>query len=234
MTEHAAQAQPSFVLPMATAVERYRLMQVEAILNTEYEVTQNLAPIEHCLRHSKDADVTADLLNLPAPIRALAVERLQAALQGGRIEEIYGLRGGVLCVLLPATSPALDRAFTAVAQEIDGAPSRHAFSELANELFSGLTPGQVWAGTGKLEMQLADLILPQLWEQTRELSFPTPGAANGEWLSRLRLWSYNPAPVSNWRGRVVDLIQLERNQNLRKRLTFAEELGLQVDFQLSE
>lgn len=191
-------------------------------------------PLEHCLLTSKDPHATAALLKLPEPIQAVAAEQLQRALQGGALAEVYGLRGGVLSILLPATSPGLDRAYAAVEAEVDGAPSVQEFTERSNELFAGLTPGQVWAGTGKLEMQLADLILPQLWEQTREMSFPTPGAANAEWLSRMRLWSYNPAPVTNWRGRVVDLVIVERNQNLKKRLAWAETLGLQIDFQLTD
>jgi len=220
--------QVSFVLPTSTAVARYMQLKVESVLNTPYQVTDELTPYEHVLTVSHDAKVTADLLNLPEQQAEIAIDLLEEALDGGAIEDAYGLRGGVLNVLLPMASEDLDLGLDAVLDEEDGAPTIDKFANTPNELFSSLTPAQVWVGTGPIEAQLADALLPRLWAETRELSFPTPGAANAEWLSRLRLWSYNPA--GGGRGRVIDLIVAERNMLLEKRVTICHERGIDIEF----
>lgn len=228
MTDNAQLQQATFVLPTSTAVARYMQMKVEAILNTEYQVTEGKTPFEHVLTISQDPRVTADLLNLPEQQAEIAVDLLEEALDGGAIEDAYGLRGGILNILLPMASEDLDLGLTPVLDEEEGAPAIDKFANTPNELFSSLTPAQVWVGTGPIEMQIADAYLPRLWAETRELSFPTPGAANGEWLSRLRLWSYNPA--GGGRGRIVDVIVAERNLLLERRVTICHERGIDIEF----
>ncbi|MBH24505.1 MAG: hypothetical protein CMH57_08645 [Myxococcales bacterium] len=226
----AQQAEAPFVLPTQVAVARYLQMKVESILNTPYQVTGEMSPVAHCLQESGDAEETAELLNLPEDQHEIAIDLLEDALEGGDLEEVYGLRGGALNILMPMAHEEQDRVLYAIEEELEGAPELSAFLHAPNELFSALTPAEVWVGTGKIEMALADLFLRQSWLELKEKSFPAPGAANTEWLSRLRLWSYNPAQVQNYRGRVVDLIKQERRENLASRVEWSEARGIDVMF----
>lgn len=221
----------AFVLPTQIAVHRYQQMRVEAILNTPYQVTNEKTPLVYLLEEGKQIEEVIGLLELNDDDAELAQDLLEDVSKGGDIDEIYGPRGGVLNVLLPTTSPDMDLTWQKVQKGEEGAPSAEAFTVLPNELFSGLTPGQVWAGTGRLEIQLADLFFKGLWEEEmKDKKFPTSGAANTEWLGRLRLWAYNPARVTNFRGRIVDLIQQERRENLIKRRELCDLLGLKCAF----
>lgn len=215
----------TFVLPTTIAVHRYQQMKVEAILNTPYQVTAEKTPMEYCLGGEAGAEETVALLKLPEEQAEIALDLLEDALDGGDEDEIYGPRGGVLCILLPTTSTDQDLAYQAMDAEEDDGPSLMDFVHQPNELFSGLTPAQVWVGAGKHEMALADAFLPQLWARMKDKKFATPGQANTEWLSQLRLWSYNPAP--GYRGRVIDIIVQERNENLARRRPLIEALGVE-------
>jgi hypothetical protein len=216
-----------FVLPTRIAVHRYQQMKVEAILNTPYVVTDELTPVQVVLGGA-DIDETIAALDLPGEDAEIAEDILHDALGGGDLDEIYGPRGGVLSILLPTAGPDDDLIWQAVEQEAPGAMTQNAFVNAAHELFGGLTPAQVWAGAGKNEWQLAQGHLPSLWNQFKDEKFATPGAANTAWLSKLRLWSYNPAQGFN--GRVIDIIRAERDRNLKLRLDYCTEKGIDTPF----
>ena len=226
------ESQGTFVLPTSIAVHRYQQMKVESIINTSYQVTEDMTPVEHCLKVSRDAEETAALLNLPEEQAEIALDLLEDLMAGGDLDEVYGPRGGVLCILLPTTSQEVDHILLGVQAGVEGSPSPLAFVNQPNELFSGLTPAQVWVGAGKHEMALADNYLPQLWGKMSDKEFSSPGAANTEWLGQLRLWSYNPA--RGYQGRVVDIVRQERNENLAKRRALYAELGIETRFTPAE
>ncbi len=216
-----------FVLPTRIAVHRYQQMKVEAILNTPYQVTEELTPVQAVLGGA-DIDATLSALDLQADDAEIAEDILHDALGGGELDEIYGPRGGILSILLPTAGPDDDLIWQAVEQKAPGALTQNAFVNAAHELFGGLTPAQVWAGAGKSEWQLAQGYLPTLWNQFKDEKFATPGAANTAWLSKLRLWSYNPAQGFN--GRVIDIIRDERDRNLKLRLDYCTEKGIDTPF----
>ncbi len=217
----------TFVLPTSISVHRFTQMKVEAILNTEYQVTGEKTPLEHCLDESKDPEATIALLGLEGEEAEIAQDILECAMEGGEVDEIYGPRGGVLCILLPTTGPDQDTVFqTLEAEGGEEGADEHGFVHQPNELFSGLSPAQVWVGAGKHEMALAEQFLPELWGRMKDKEFKTPGHANTEWLSALRLWSYNPA--QGYRGRVIDIVHQERNENLAKRRALYDRLGLET------
>lgn len=221
-----SEEQGKFVLPTPVAVQRYQQMKVESILNTEYQVTDEKTPFEFFLRGDMNASAVIELLGLAEGQAEIATDLLEDAKAGGSLEEIYGLRGGVLNILMPPLSDDNDHGFLALDEDDDAAQAT--FANTAHELFAAMTPGQVWAGTGKHEMALADAYLPFLWKEMGDREFPTTGAANTEWLSRLRLWTYNPAPGYN--GRVIDVVTFERSENYRKRLELARDLEIDIDF----
>jgi len=211
------QTEAPFVLPSQVAVHRYVQMKVESVLNTPYKVTGNVSPLEHCLSGNGGVDETLKSLNLPEGQYEHAQDFLEDALSGGEIEELYGHTGGALNVLMPMTFEEQDRGLVKLrAGEEDADMSTFLYA--ANEIFSSLSPALVWAGTGKHEMALVDVFLRKSWVDFKGKDHPTPGVANTDWLSRLRLWSYNPAVNYSVRGRNIDIIRQERQENLTKRL----------------
>lgn len=217
-----------FVLPTRIAVHRYQQMKVEAVLNTPYQITDEQTPLQVVLGGA-DIESTLAKLELPEDEAEIAEDILHDALGGGELDEIYGPRGGILSILLPTAGPDDDLIWKAVAEKVPGAITENAFVNAAHELFGGLTPAQVWAGTGKIEWELASAYLPTLWNQFKDEKFPTPGAANTAWLSKLRLWSYNPAG-GNHRGRVIDILRDERDRNLKLRRDYCAEKGIDTPF----
>ena len=162
-----------FVLPTRIAVHRYQQMKVEAILNTPYQVTEEQTPLQVCLAGA-DIDETLGRLDLPEDEAEIAEDILHDALGGGDLDEIYGPRGGVFSILLPTAGPDDDLVWQAVVKEVPGALTPNAFVNAPHELFGGLTPAQVWAGTGKIEWELSQALLPTLWNQFKDEKFATP------------------------------------------------------------
>jgi hypothetical protein len=222
------QAEVTFVLPTRMAVHRYQQMKVESILNTAWQVTGGKTPFEHCLLEDQEAGAVVSALGLQGEQAEIALDLLEDAKAGGEVDEVYGPRGGVLSILLPTTDPERDLVWQGIRKKLPGAPTIEGFSVMPNEMFSSLPPGHVWAGTGRIEMALAEGFLRYLWGELKDKKFASLGMANNEWLSRLRLWAYNPAP--NYRGRIVDLIFHERRDLLRRRLELCEQLGLPCEF----
>jgi hypothetical protein len=216
-----------FVMPTRIAVHRYQQMKVEAIVNTPYQVTGDQSPLQACM-DGAGIDDTLDLLKLDDDEAEIAQDLLEDALGGGDIDETYGPRGGVLCLLFPTADPSADFVFEVAVQEAPGAMTMNAFVNAPNELFSALTPAEVWAGAGKIEMELAQVLLENLWDQFKDEDFRTPGAANTAWLGKLRLWSYNP--TNGHRGRVIDIIRDERGRNLTLRREHCAANGIETVF----
>ena len=228
-----SQTEAPFVLPSQVAVHRYVQMKVESVLNTPYQVTGNVTPVEHFLSGNADVEETLSPLNLPEDQFEIAQDILEDALEGGDVEEIYGYTGGALNILMPMTYEEQDRVLGAV-RAGEAGMEMSAFLYAPNELFSSLSPAFVWAGAGKHEMALIDAFLKRSWAEIKENDYPSPGVANTEWLSRLRLWSYNPAVGYPVRGRNIDIIRQERQENLTKRLELCKAREVTSIFEVQE
>lgn len=212
----------TYQLPTHVAVQRYLEMKVEAVLNTPYQITDDLTPMEHCLTQSSDPEATVGILGLPQEQHEIAVDFLNEALTEPDLEDLYGLRGGVLNIFMPRVYQHQDNMWKDL---YSSGLTTEQFVHRPNELFGSLSVAQVWAGAGKLEMALADAFLPKTWEKLKAKKFPLPGMANLEWLNRLRLWSYNPAR-GGLSGRVVDVILNERDENCLNKIKLCRERGL--------
>jgi len=216
-----------FVLPTRIAVHRYQQMKVEAIINTAYQITQDQTPMQVCQGGMPVGEVI-DTLELEGEEAEIAEDLLEDALSGGELDEAYGPRGGILCLLLPTADPQNDFILHQVQSQTSGAMTHNAFVNSSNEIFSGLSPAQVWAGAGPIEWELAQSCLNNLWEKLADQKFKSTGATNTAWLGKLRLWSYNPTP--GHQGRVIDIIHDERNRNLKLRREHCEANGIDTAF----
>lgn len=223
-----AAQEATFVLPTRIAVYRYQQMKVESILNTPWQVTGETTPFEYCLLEEVEPEEVVKKLGLAGEQAEIAQDLLEDALDGGSVEEIYGPRGGILNILLPTADPEQDVVWQSLLEELEGAPTPEGFSAMPNELFSGMPPGHVWVGTGRIEMALAEGFLRYLWGELKDKEFRSAGMANNEWLSRLRLWAYNPA--QGYQGRIIDLIFHERRDLLKRRLQIYEQIGVDCEF----
>ena len=216
-----------FVLPTRIAVHRYQQLKVEAIINTVYQVTGEKTPLQAC-QGGMDVQGAIEALELAEDEAEIAEDLLEDALAGGELDETYGPRGDILCLLLPTADPQNDFVLHQVQSKQQGAMTVNAFVNAANEIFSGLSPAQVWAGAGPIEWELAQACLQNLWEQLGEQKFKSTGAANTAWLGKLRLWSYNP--IQGRQGRVIDIIHDERDQNLKLRREHCAAHGIETPF----
>jgi hypothetical protein len=163
--------------------------------------------------------------------------QLESLRPEGRYVEAYNKSGGVLNLLNePGTAEDDEYWQQLVAAQIEGRTFasdeeraaawreiEQKWNETPNELFSNLTPAQVWAGGGEQEMELLRDFMEQLNEECGNQGYPTPGAMITASLRCLRIWQVMPQPALGGRA-PGEIIVEERNQILRRKESLLRQL----------
>lgn len=221
-----------FSLPNEAAVRRLTLFLVESWANTESDSLQGFTPWEHALL--RGVEETLERVQERPPVDpSLLRQELELRPVSGRYVEAYRRSGGVLNLFNPWATEADDdqwaemkagiahlegRALTEAEIEIAGL-----WNETAHDLFSGLTPAQVWAGGGPRERELAVQALEWVEESVGRKPFPTPGEALNAHLKALRLWQLRPQRKLKKRS-PLQVILAERQSILARREEFLQRL----------
>ncbi|MCS4464975.1 hypothetical protein JTT01_16615 [Clostridium botulinum] len=98
-----------------------------------------------------------------------------------------------------------------------------------SELWSGLTPSQIWAGGGKVEKALLMDFLNKLTELMNGKQFTTKGAAFMNCIDVLRTWQLNKNDICEGKTPMEAIIE-ERNLILKDKIDFIKENNIECDF----
>jgi hypothetical protein len=148
-------------------------------------------------------------------------------------EQVYRSSGGLLNLLDEPASQQDDRQLQELVKRFESDSESQEARKLAislwreepNELFSNLTPAQVWAGGGLKERQLAEQFAELLTEYSEDRTFLTLGEMISQSLNLLRQWLLSPASGKGGPSR-QELIIEERNAILKRKIEVLESKGL--------
>jgi len=162
--------------------------------------------------------------------------QLESPRPEGRCVEAYSKSGGVLNLLNePVTAEddefwqqlVAEQESRAFASEEERAAAwreiEQKWNETSNELFSNMTPAQVWAGGGEQEMELLQDFMEQMNKECGDQGYPTQGAMITASLQCLRLWQVTPQRALGGRA-PGEIIVEERNQILRRKESLLRQL----------
>lgn len=149
---------------------------------------------------------------------------------GRRYVEAYQKSGGLLNIFAEKVTEADDDFWHQLVKErIEGVdfPDEEArasawreiediWNRTPSELFSNLTPAQVWAGGGKNEAALVGEFMEHLGEQCGDRGYSSPGEIIRASLMCLRTWQMTPQQALGWRT-PTEVILEERDEILREK-----------------
>jgi hypothetical protein len=221
----------SFWLPTEEAGERHLQAGVECWANIPMPYLDDRTPWEVSVTEGREAVLTILPDHLKrSPLFDSYLAQLKSPRPGGRYVEAYNKSGGVLNLLNEPVTEEDDEFWqqlvteqiegrTFASQEEQAAAWREIeqkWNETPNELFSNLTPAQVWAGGGEQEMELLRDFMERMNEECGDQGYPSRGAMITASLQCLRLWQVMPQRALGGRA-PGEIIVGERNQILRRK-----------------
>ena len=228
----------SFWVPTQEAGKRNVQIMVECWANIPVPYLDDRTPWEVNVTEGREAVLAA----LPDYLKRTALsDSYRAQLESPRLEgryvEAYNKSGGVLNLLNEPVTAEDDKFWQQlVAEQIEGGTFaseeeraaawreiEQKWNETPNELFSNLTPAQVWAGGGEQEMKLLQNFMEQLNEECGDQGYPSPGAMITASLRCLRIWQVMPQLALGGRA-PGEIIVKERNQILRRKESLLRQL----------
>jgi hypothetical protein len=221
-----------FSLPNEAAARRLTLFLAESWANTESVFLEGFTPWEHALLRGVE-ETLERVQELPPVDPSLLRQELEPRRFSGRYVEAYGRSGGLLNLFNPWATEADDDQWAEMQAGIAHLEGRalaeaeieiaRLWNETAHDLFSGLTPAQVWAGGGPRERALAVQALEWVEEAVARESHLTPGEALNAHLKALRLWQLRPQRQLKKRS-PHQVILAERESILARREEFLQRL----------
>jgi hypothetical protein len=228
----------SFWIPTKEAGERHLQAVAECWANIPMPYLDDRTPWEVSVTEGREAVLTG----LPDYLKRASMFDSYLAQLGsprpeGRYVEAYNKSGGVLNVFNEPVTEEDDEFWQQlVAEQIEGRTFasegertaawreiEQKWNEAPNELFSNLTPAQVWAGGGEREMELLQDFMEQMNEECGDQGYPTQGAMITASLQCLRLWQVMPQHALGGRA-PGEIIVEERSQILRCRESLLRQL----------
>jgi hypothetical protein len=228
----------SFWLPTEEAGKRHLQATAECWANMPVPDLDDRTPWEVNVTEGREAVLAAlpDYLKR-APLFDSYLDQLESPRPEGRYVEAYSKSGGVLNLLNEPVTAEDDEFWQQLAAEqIEGRTFaseeervaawreiEQRWNETPNELFSNLTPAQVWAGGGEQEMELLQDFMEQMNKECGDQGYPTQGAMITASLQCLRLWQVTPQRALGGRAPGEIIIE-ERNQTLRRKESLLRQL----------
>lgn len=221
-----------FRLPNQTAVERLRLFLAETWANTESPALEGRTPWEYAMLHGVE-DTLRRVPERPPIESSWLCQELEWRQPVGRYVGAYGRSGGLLNLFNPWATEADDDQWAEMQAGIAHLEGRalaeaeveiaELWNETAHDLFSGLTPAQVWAGGGPRERELAVPALEWVEKYVAQQEHRAPAEALEAHLWALRLWQLRPQRRLKKRS-PLQVILAERESILVRREEFLRQL----------
>jgi len=218
-------------VPTAEAIERIHLCWTECWANTPSTDLDGRTPWHAALTEAGRRDVEEIVAARDGEAETYLAQLASLGSPGRRFDEAYQKSGGVLNVMNESVTEADDDLWQRlVAEHIEGVafPSdearAHALQEISqlwnntpSELFSNLTPAQVWAGGGPKEAEVLDLLVDDLASERGDKKFSCRGDLIRDGLFFLRRWQVVPLEEFEEKTPVAVILE-ERDAILRSKL----------------
>jgi len=217
----------TFVAPNQEAMGRILACGVEQWLNRPSDLLEDETPWEVALTPAGRARIEGLIrAGAAGPVAPVVQEQILAALRpppasGARLVEAFRCGGGLLNVFNPYPEKADDERWPALlaalpedAGEATLARARLAWNATPNEVLAGLTPAQVWAGTGPREWELIITFNRDWRAASAGRTYDTVGSMLSDALLYLRRWQIEPRNELGRRAAEA-VIREEREETLR-------------------
>ncbi|KYN75670.1 hypothetical protein A0J52_18245 [Clostridium sporogenes] len=218
-------------IPNDEVAEKIISIQIECSLNEKYEKLENNTIFIEAMKR-KDNSPVLDVAPKLKNTNILGLyERMLPFTNGDLIyASVYSKTGGVLNLFNEKISKNIDIQFKELSSK--SKDKNQAIKEWKNEpseLWSGLTPAQIWAGGGKVEKVLLMDFLNKLTELMNGKQFTTKGAAFMNCIDVLRTWQLNKNDICDGKTPMEAIIE-ERNLILKDKIDFIKENNIECDY----
>ncbi|MET7040999.1 hypothetical protein WBZ18_09675 [Clostridium botulinum] len=218
-------------IPNDEVAEKIILIQIECSLNENYEKLENNTMFIESMKRKDDSPVlevapklkNTNILGLYERMLPLTKVDLMYA-------SVYSRTGGALNLFNEKISKNIDIQFKELSSKSkDTNEAIKKWKDEPSELWSGLTPAQIWAGGGKVEKALLMDFLNKLTELMSGKQFTTKGAAFMNCIDVLRTWQLNKNDICEGKT-PMEAIMEERNLILKDKIDFIKENNIECDF----
>ncbi|EJO5349239.1 hypothetical protein NRP93_003405 [Clostridium botulinum] len=219
-------------IPNDEVAEKIILIQIECSLNEKYEKLENNTLFIEAMKR-KDSSAVLEIAPKLKDTNILGLyERMLPLTKVDLMyASAYSKTGGVLNLFNGKISENMDIQFKELSSEFkDKNEVIKKWKDEPSELWSGLTPAQVWAGGGKVEKALLMDFLSKLTELMQGKQFSTKGAAFINCIDVLRTWQLNKNDICGGKTPMEAIIE-ERNLILKDKIEFIKENNMECDFE---
>ncbi|NFV13005.1 hypothetical protein FDG09_08695 [Clostridium sporogenes] len=218
-------------IPNDEVAEKIISIQIECSLNERYEKLENNTMFIEAIKRKDNSPVLEVAPKLKSTnILGLYERMLPLTKVDFMYASVYSKTGGVLNLFNEKISENIDIQFKNLRSEyVDKNKAINRWKDEPSELWSGLTPAQIWTGGGKVEKALLMDFLSKLTELMNGKQFTTKGAAFMNCIDVLRSWQLNKNEICEGKTPMEAVIE-ERNLILKDKIEFIKENNIECDF----
>ncbi|WP_409069283.1 hypothetical protein ACFLKB_05865 [Clostridium sp. FAM 1755] len=218
-------------IPNDEVAEKIISIQIECSLNERYEKLENNTMFIEAIKRKDNSPVLKVAPKLKSTnILGLYERMLPLTKVDFMYASVYSKTGGVLNLFNEKISENIDIQFKNLRSEyVDKNKAINRWKDEPSELWSGLTPAQIWTGGGKVEKALLMDFLSKLTELMNGKQFTTKGAAFMNCIDVLRSWQLNKNEICDSKTPMEAIIE-ERNLILEDKIDFIKENNMECDF----
>ncbi len=217
--------------PTKMSAEKLVLAQIECVLNKPLPGLDNRTPYEDTIMHKSASNFFECSSQLQkSPILKYYKDALPLTNKEFSYKSVYSKTGGVLNIINPGIREEADTKLKSLIDKYnDKRKAVSIWKDTPSELWSNLTPKLVWAGGGKIELELLSDYAGELSGAMDGRRFETQGDMIIQSVTLLRRWSFTPNPVCS-DMKPIDAIVLERQRIYENKISFLKEMGIETDF----
>nr|WP_251861243.1 hypothetical protein [Clostridium sp. Marseille-Q2269] len=218
-------------IPNDEVAEKIILIQIECSLNEKYEKFHNNTMFIESMKR-KDSSPVLEIAPKLKNTNILDLYKRMLPLTNGDFiyASVYSKTGGVLNLFNEKVSENIDIQFKELSGKFQDKNEvvKNWINE-PSELWSGLTPAQIWSGGGKVEKALLMDFLNKLTELMNGKQFNSKGAAFMSSIDVLRAWQLNKNDICEGKTPMEAIIE-ERDIILKEKIEFIKSKNIECDF----
>ena len=220
-----------FWIPTKQSAEKIKLMNVEASINISNKNLDSRTMFEDVLIRKNIENIFNRVPEIKISVFYKEFKKmLSLKPQNFKYASVYSKTGGLLNIFNPTIKESMDKELNLQINSYeDKEKAINIWKDTKSELWSDLTPKLVWAGTGKLEIELSNDFFSYLSSIVNNRPFNTEGEMVLEALKALRGWQVAPNRICGGL-KPMDAIAQEREKIYVRKINLIRELGIECDF----